>query len=378
MPGIYAISPTDVNRPADNDEVQYAAAELRSLKNYLQTQLVSMGIVSNSDYNKIQRNLLINGEFSIGAAGNVMPDRWKSTIVGTSALTVVPTAFTFGQNLVPDDPAKYLAATFTLDSAITAKVTIEQRVESVRVLSSSNIGAPNAGMLSFWAKGTTALNLGVDNYQSFGTGGTPSADSDCTVGATKVALTTTWTKYTIPVTVNDLTGKILGTSGTDYLGIRFWLSSGSNFNARNATMGAQAGTIWITQAQLVIGGVAVPYQYRTQGEEQALCNRYVQRLGGVASAALCMGGATATTTVKGVFPLPTSMRAAPTIAVAGTIATAYSVVGGTTIAPSALTAAALDPNQAILTATVAGATVGQAYMLTTVNTTAVLTCSAEL
>ncbi len=54
----------------------------------------------------------------------------------------------------------------------------------------------------------------------------------------------------------------------------FWFDAGSNLDARTDALGQQSGTFDITQVQLEEGSVATDFEYRSIGEELALCQRY--------------------------------------------------------------------------------------------------------
>jgi hypothetical protein len=378
MPGVYTINPADPTRPLDTDEVQYYAGETRNLKSYLQTQLAAFGApMSNSEYNKVVRNLIINGDFTYGAPGAV-PDMWRSYNSGTATLTVTNPAFTLGQIAVPGDPKNYLNCVFTLDSAISSSCLIKQPIESVRTLVSTTPAGANVGRLSFWAKAAIAgTKLGIDNVQVFGTGGTPSAASHAIAGMTNISLTTTWTKYTLSVITNDLTGKVIGTNGDDCLELTFWLSAGSNFNAYTNSMGPQAGTVSIAKVQLVEGGVDVPFQSRTAEEEQRLLARYIQRINDPAQAFRGYGYVLTTTLATARFNFPVPMRAPPTITFTGTLNTKIVLYGTAVITMSAITATGITKTEAVLDGTITAGTVNQPCLIYTADNTATITLDAR-
>jgi hypothetical protein len=378
MPGVYTINPADPTRPLDTDEVQYYAGETRNLKAYLQTQLAAFGApASNSEYNKVVRNLIINGDFTYGDTG-ALPDMWKFFVTGTATLTITNPAFTLGQTAVPGDPKNYLNCVFTLDSAISSAITLRQPIESVRTLVSTTPAGANVGRLSFWAKAAVAgTKLGIDNIQVFGTGGTPSANSRAIAGMTNISLTTTWTKYTLSVIVNDLTGKVIGTNGDDNLGLVFWLTAGSNYNANTNSMGPQAGTISIARVQLVEGTVDVPFQSRTAEEEQRLLARYIQRINDPAQAFRGYGYVLTTTSASVKFNFPVPMRAPPAITFTGTLNTKIVLYGTAAITMSAITATGITKSDARIDGTITAGTVNQPCLIYTADNTATITLDAR-
>jgi hypothetical protein len=381
MPGVYTINPADPTRPLDTDEVQYYAGETRNLKSYLQTQLAAFGApASNSEYNKVVRNLIINGDFTYGAAGAV-PDMWRSYVGGTATNTITNPAFTLGQIAVPGDPKNYLNCVFTLDSAINSAIIIKQPIESVRTLVSTTPAGANVGRLSFWAKAAIAgTKLGIDNVQVFGTGGTPSAASHAIAGITNISLTTTWTKYTLSIIANDLTGKVIGTNGGDCLELTFWLSAGSNFNAYTNSMGPQAGTVSIARVQLVEGAVDVPFQTRTAEEEQRLLARYIYRHTAAGTVIRYLGYVISTGLAQVFAAHKISMRAAPVVTIAGALNTDVNLLGlGAAITMTAITVNFSDPDMTRLDITInAGGVAGQGCQIYTANANAIITFDARL
>lgn len=117
---------------------------------------------------------------------------------------------------------------------------------------------------SFYAKADTAKNIAVEFLQSFGTGGTPSADVTG-IGVTTVPLTTDWVRYTVTVKIPNISGKTLGTNGDDSLSIVVWFDAGSNFDARTNSLGQQSGTFDLACVRLDYGDKALDIEY--EGDE---------------------------------------------------------------------------------------------------------------
>ena len=221
-------------------------------------------------------NTIINGDFDIWqkgtsqtAAGFGSADRWTVALVGSS-MTFNRQTFTLGQTAVPDNPVYYSKADVASVAGAGNLASIQQRIEGVQTF------AGTTATLSFWAKTDTAKNMAVEFKQNFGTGGSPSTQVT-SINVTTIALTTAWTKYFFNVTVPSITGKTLGSDGNDYLGLIFWLEAGSTYNARTNSLGNQAGTFEISHVQLEAGEIASPFEYRSVGEELALCQRYFQK-----------------------------------------------------------------------------------------------------
>lgn len=224
------------------------------------------------------RNLIINGNFdfwqrgtNLGAAASLryLADRWLTNSSGT---TVAPSrqAFTLGQTAVPGEPT-YFHRTVVATSAGAGNFALHtQRIESVRTL------AGQSATLTFWAKADASKNIAVEFVQNFGTGGAPSAEVT-SQGVTTCALTTSWQKFQVSVTLASISGKTLGSNNNDFVNISFWFDAGSSFNARTNTLGQQSGTFDIAQVQIEAGAVATTFEVRPFELELSLCQRYYEK-----------------------------------------------------------------------------------------------------
>jgi hypothetical protein len=157
-------------------------------------------------------------------------------------------------------------------------------------------------------------------------------------------------------------------SGSTYSGTAgAWAASGL-FSATGATsvVGTNGATFYITGVQLEVGSVATPFERRPYGTELALCQRYfiayTNTVFGGANNRIATGSGASATTVRLMFPFPTSMRAAPSVTMSGTpraeAATAISITGAS--------AAGMNAYSAGIDATAAsGLTAGTAYAMDT-------------
>ena len=256
-------------------------------------------------------NKIINGNFDVWQRGTSQTtsgygpaDRWNNSHVG-STKTASQQEFILGQTDVPNNPKYFLRHEVTSVSGSSNFVAAQQFVENVTTLSGQT------ATLSFWAKADSAKNIAVEFYQSFGTGGTPSTTVN-EIGSQLIALTTSWTKYTVTVSIPSVSGKTLGTDGNDFLGLLFLFDAGSSFDARSASLGQQSGTFDIAQVQLEEGATANPFQNRTLGEELQLCQRYYQYCGtGVATSAVAILWLANPTSARLTYTLSTPLRATP-------------------------------------------------------------------
>jgi hypothetical protein len=225
------------------------------------------------------KNKVINGDFDIwqiattqnisgiyGGYGSA--DRWRWSGTGSSN-TITQQFFVLGQTDVPYNPTFYHRSTVVEAAGVGDYIKIDHRIEDVRTLSGS------AATLSFWAKADAIKSLSIEFSQHFGTGGAPSVAVE-QIGVTKIALTTSWVKYTVNVTFPSITGKTLGTNQDDRLEIRFWYDAGSNFNANTSSLGHQTGTFDIAQVQLEPGSTATAFEQIPYATKLALCQRHLE------------------------------------------------------------------------------------------------------
>jgi len=172
--------------------------------------------------------------------------------------------------------------------------------------------------LSFWARTSISgtKRLGCYLYQSYGTGGSPSAGE--VINGTNFTLTSTWTKFTTTFTTNTLSGKTFGTSNDDALFLNFghiWGSTRQSwYGASTAETFVGSGDIEIAQVKLEPGDTATSFLPRLYEVELGLCQRYLQGFISDSSEAIIgMGYCYSTTQVHIFYPFKTTMRIAPTL-----------------------------------------------------------------
>ena len=271
------------------------------------TAITSSGITQNGDnISPVQsfRNKIINGNFDFwqrgttGTSGNVA-DRWRTNVGGSTA-AISRQSFTLGQTDVPNEPSYFHRVVVTSVAGASNYCLFYQTIESVRTF------AGQTATLSFWAKADASKNIAVEFPQYFGTGGSPSSFVTG-IGVTTCALTTSWQKFTITVSVPSISGKTLGTDNNDWFGPNFWFDAGSDYNSRTNSLGQQSGTFDIAQVQLEAGSVATPFEMRPSGVELALCQRYYQ------TGYMRVRGTLTSGSIECSSQLPVTMRAQPTM-----------------------------------------------------------------
>jgi hypothetical protein len=240
--------------------------------------LTGTTLASNVIYSSMprgRRNYLINGAFDVWQRGTAAfssaqytSDQFKMERAG-STFSLTRQSFALG-NVIPGyEAAGYVQIAVTSSAGASNFVHTRQTVESVRRL------AGQTATLSFWAKADVACNTSIEFCQEFGTGGSPSSGI-LGIGSQLIALTTSWARYSVTVSIPSISGKTLGTNNDDCLSVRFWLDAGSSFNSRSASLGQQSRTFSFWGIQLEAGPVATPFEHRSYGEELALCQRYYE------------------------------------------------------------------------------------------------------
>lgn len=210
------------------------------------------------------KNKVINGDFGVwqrgtsftNPSGTYTADRWLVAISGGSGGTASQQTFT-----PATAPVSGYEGTYYLRMASNAGATyleLAQRVEDVRAYAGRTV------TLSFWAKATTSVTFTPLFRQNFGSGGSANVDSG---GTAQAISSSSWTRYTVSVTLPSLSGKTIGTSS--YLGVILYSSAGTT----------ASNTVEFWGVQLESGSTATPFQTATgsiQGELVA-CQRYYWR-----------------------------------------------------------------------------------------------------
>jgi len=227
-----------------------------------------------------RKNYLINGNFDMWqygtsqtSSGYGSDDRWANLNVGSTKTHSMV-------NATDTERALFSASKFSR-TVVSSVVGVSNYVIKLQYVENVTKLAGKTVTISFWAKADSNKNIAIKLAQSFGTGGTPSATVDG-IGTQLVALTTTWQKKTITVTLPSIIGKTLGVDGvhTTTTGITFAFDMGSTYNTAYSSLGQQSGTFDIAQVKLEDGAVATdgwhPYDGEFGGEVQA-CQRYYQK-----------------------------------------------------------------------------------------------------
>ena len=238
------------------------------------------------------RNLLINGNFSINQRGGVNTtinsyalDRWRS-YGGPLGFTISQQNNASNGSLSSSRNAIRVAR--NSGNSQTSNTGIAQGVET---LSCQGIAGTQM-TLSFFARKGADFSSNVLKYIIFfgqGTDDNPVGMTSQTNSSSNATLATTFTKYTKTVTVPANTSQITVAFAFDPTG-----TAGSN------------DWFEIAECQLERGSVATSFEHRPHGQELALCKRYCQKFDGLKINARMNGS----TNSDGYWQFPT-MRATP-------------------------------------------------------------------
>lgn len=265
------------------------------------------GVLDTTD-NTGFKNYLINGGFDVWqyatsqtTNGYGSDDRWFNGDNGSTKTHSLVNATDTERALF--NSSKFSRTVVTSIAGVSNTVYKDQRIEDVTKFAGKTV------TISFWAKADSAKNIAIELMQLFGSGGTPSEPLNG-IASQLVALTTTWQKKSITITIPSIIGKTLGTDGvhTSFTLFRFWFDAGSTFDTRTASLGQQSGTFDIAQVQLEEGSVATPFEHRPYGLELSLCQRYLPSFTGYAGVGTVRLGTTAAITI----PFKVEPRVPPT------------------------------------------------------------------
>ena len=323
--------------PDNSSLVKNGAQDIRALGDAIDTSVWNVG------FGQAGKNKIINGNFGINqrnvsstTTNSDFPfDRFKITYAGGTS-TYSSETFTVGAAPVAGYEGKnFLRIVSTGQSAASDRTTIQQAIESVRTFAGQPV------TVSFWAKASTGTpNIAVELAQNFGGGGSTVVTG---IGTTKLAITSSWVRYTVSTNVPSISGKTLGDEGS--LNLILWTSAGTDFNARTNSLGLQSITVDFWGVQVEYGSKATPFQTASGGSlqgELAMCQRYYYRANWDAKAAypvFAQGGGYSTTNARLTMPFPVNMRVQPTAIDTSAVANmrVQSFNDATSIAPSALT-----------------------------------------
>jgi hypothetical protein len=255
-------------------------------------------------------NAIINGAFDIWQRGTssaaatttrYLADRWETFGI-TSTVAASQQTFTPGTAPVAGYEGTFFYRTVVASGNTAGSgAVLDQKIEDVRRFAGETV------TVSFWAKADATKSMSIELLQNFGSGGSATVN----ITPSKVALTTSWARYSYTVAVPSIAGKTIGTNS--FFALYLWYDAGSDFNARTGSLGNQSGTFDIWGVQLEADSVATPFKRNAPSiqAELAACQRYLPTIQ-TPSGEFASGFAYSTT--KALFPIvfPVTPRKQPT------------------------------------------------------------------
>ena len=274
------------------------------------------------------KNRIINGDMVIDqrnagasfAGGGYSLDRWLSGL-STNAWT------SQRSTNAPAGFVNSLLVTVTTPQApgATNLAYYSQKIEGFNI-ADLNFGTANAATvtLSFWVRSSVTGTFSIALLNG--------SQNRSYVATYTINAANTWEKETITIT-GDTAGT-WNTNNTAGLEVFFDLGSGSNFQATAGSWQAgtflrtsgssnfantSGATFYITGVQLERNTTATPFEWLPYGMELMLCQRYYAKLTSASGNFVGHGSGyvVSSTSSNAWIKYPTTMRAAPTLAVSG-------------------------------------------------------------
>jgi hypothetical protein len=311
-----AVNPGDVGSESlaisigdELTRIRYIIAKMRGTDYWYRSPNLAVQLGSSND---VGRNLLHNPLFNIQQRGagpwtatGFMVDRWRLTLSLDTASASVVSASDSARALIGDESCRYLLQNvFTGNAGASAFNEFTHSIEGVRRLAGKTV------TLSFYAFSSVAgLKLGINGYQSYGTGGSGTVVIQTT--GSSVTLANTFARYSTTLAIPSSAGQTVGTSNDDYTVLQIFFSSGATNNASAGNIGVQSGTVQLWGIQLEIGSVATPLEKPDPQQDLAKCQRFYQ-VGAFGLQGYNSAGGSNTLYI----PYQVPMRASPTFTIA--------------------------------------------------------------
>lgn len=209
-----------------------------------------------------RKNIIINGNFDIWQRGNTISgtgyyyacDRFQGYGYGTNTSTISKQEFNYGE-FPSEVPADYYMRVTSTQSHPYFRHTIEHpKRYSGKTMT-----------YTLWARSDTnvSLNPGIVIFHSGGYLYASEVNRTTNRKDFWWDLTSEWKKYKVTFKMPDLSA--------------YTFTENNYFAVEHAATTGITGSIDIAQVQLELGEQSTPFEYRSVGEELALCQRYYQR-----------------------------------------------------------------------------------------------------
>jgi hypothetical protein len=379
--------------PSSTDYVTDGATAMKSLADQVDAVLFtgssSGNLLINGAMQVTQRSAVGTAVTGITTSGYYTADRFQTLIntLGTWSQTTIadaPTGSGF-RNCVKLDCTTADASPAAGDYLIFRQQIEGQNLQAIR----KGTASAQTLTLSFWVKsfqtGTFIVEL---------------EDSDNNRGCSKsytVNVSNVWEYKTVTYPA-DVTG-VFDNDANSSCAVNFWLGAGTTYTSgtlattwgtltsANRAVGqinvasATTGEWFMTGAQLTVGSVATPFEFKSFADDLRDCQRYFQRLlnGADNTNEIVLNvQATGATGGYGFKALLMIMRTSPTIT--STAASQYLAKssGGTNITMNAMTFDVITPRNFLVTIGVAsGLVAGNASLILAASASATIDASAE-
>jgi hypothetical protein len=337
--------------PSSTDYVTDGATAMRSLADQVDAVMTSGTPARNLFFNGAmqvsQRSAVGTAVTGITTSSYNTADRWYLGIssLGTWTQTNIadaPTGSGFRNSI------KMQCTTAKASPAASDYAAIMQRIEGQNLQAiKKGTSSAQTMVLSFWVK---AFQTGVYIVNLYDYNNNREISKSYTVSASA-----TWQYVSIAIPA-DTTGAFTNDNATG-LEVAWYLGAGSNFtsgtlnttwnaaNAANRLVGqtnvaSSTSNYWqMTGAQLTVGSVAVPFEFKSFADDLAACQRYYFRKvpsDGAITYATFGNGSTGAGQFFATINFPTTMRTAPTSFDVSGVATWYFEIPTNAGAPTAL------------------------------------------
>ena len=294
------------------------------------------GISPLANTARFGRNLIINGDFKVAqrgttfaaaAGGTFVSDRWSNLAGGATGGKI-------GYTRSTDAPAGFKYSTkLDVSTAMSSLASNDFYIFRYRGFERQDIEHLNYGTsdakqitLSFWVKSNKTGTMYAE-FQVPTSSGSMELSKPYTVDAVN-----TWEYKTLTWPPNTVHTTNAADNGVG-LYLYMWIASGANIGSPLATswnnnsnrvpgitnyLDSTSNEIYFTGFQLEVGDTATDFEHRSYGDVLAKCQRYYQNYIDYDYATLGAGrGASGGDLVVFTCPLPTQMRANPTITTNG-------------------------------------------------------------
>ncbi|GEM_PF-5896319 len=221
------------------------------------------------------KNRVINGNFDVWqrGAGPFTVNGYTADCWYLGASAVSGPSLT-QQAVVPGDPnftdSSYtcgLTSTGNTDAAA-HYLTLEHRCENANTFN----GRAVTVSFSVYNAGAAGRQIAIEFSQFFGTGGSAVVQG---IGAQKFTLAAGINRIQATVTLPSTSGKTSNVADSS-LRLTIWLSSGTNYAARNGALGAQSGQLYFGEVQFELGAAKTRFELLPLALIWAQCQRFYE------------------------------------------------------------------------------------------------------